>query len=105
MSSKRPTRRRRKEPRRPLRVFWSERALDDLRAIDDFIAADDPVAAERWGLKLIEAVESAAAMPLAGRRVPERGRDDIREVLRRNYRIVYAVREDRIRQFLPETLP
>jgi len=33
---------------------------------------------------------------MAGRRVPEIGRDDIREVLKRSYRIVHRVRGDRL---------
>jgi toxin ParE1/3/4 len=33
-------------------------------------------------------------MPNAGRRVPEMGRDDVREIIVRNYRIVYQVADD-----------
>ena len=77
-------------------VVWTDRAVSDLDAIGDFIAADDPVAAERWVRVLIAAAEGAAGTPLAGRRVPQLGRDDIREVLKRTYRIVYRVRDDRV---------
>jgi plasmid stabilization system protein ParE len=35
-------------------------------------------------------------MPLGGRRVPELGRDDVREVFKRTYRIVYRVTETRV---------
>jgi plasmid stabilization system protein ParE len=38
----------------------------------------------------------AAAMPLAGRRVPEFGRDDVREVIKRGYRVIYRVFGDRV---------
>jgi len=41
-------------------------------------------------------VERAARTPLAGRRLPEKGRDDVREVLQRTYRIVYRVRAEQI---------
>ena len=34
--------------------------------------------------------------PLAGRKVPEFMRDDIRELIEGNYRIVYQVFEDRL---------
>ena len=34
-------------------------------------------------------------MPLSGRRVPEVGRDDVREVIKGAYRIVYRLRNDR----------
>jgi toxin ParE1/3/4 len=79
---------------RPLR--WTDRAVRDLDAITDYIARDSPGAAERWILQLIRHAEKAAAWPLAGRRVPELGRGDVREVLARNYRIVYRVGDDHV---------
>jgi plasmid stabilization system protein ParE len=66
--------------------------LSDLRAIGDYIAAESPIAALRWVRTLVAAVELAAFLPMAGRVVPEKGRDDIREVFKRSYRIVYRVR-------------
>ena len=85
------------EPRRPPAIHWSDQAKDDLAAIGDYIAADNPATAMRWVERLIADVERAAAMPLAGRVVPEYAdRHDIREVLRRTYRIVYRVRDDAI---------
>lgn len=74
-------------------IFWSARARADLAMIGDYIAADTSTAAARWVGRLIEAVELAATQPLAGRRVPELARDDLREVLLRTYRIVYSVAE------------
>ncbi len=65
--------------------------MADLDAIGDHIARDDPEAAERWVMKLVGTAEKAAGAPLAGRRVPELARDDVREVLVRTYRIVYRV--------------
>jgi len=85
------------EPTRPLDIHWSDRAKGDLAAIGEYIAADNPVAAMRWVDRLIADVERAAEMPLAGRLVPEYAdRGDIREVLRRTYRIVYRVRDEAI---------
>jgi plasmid stabilization system protein ParE len=79
-----------------LKIVWAERALTDLEAIGDYIAADNPLAAERWVGDILSAVERAAELPLVGRRVPEVGRPDIREVLRRTYRIVYRVGVDHL---------
>jgi plasmid stabilization system protein ParE len=62
-------------------LVWTDRALSDLEAIGDFIAADNPVAAERWIGVLMATAERMARVPMAGRRVPELGRDDIRKVL------------------------
>lgn len=78
------------------RVVWTDFALRDLERIDDHIAQDNPSAAARWVQKLIATGETAGAAPLTGRVVPEKRRDDIREVLLRHYRIVYLVRDSRI---------
>jgi len=73
-----------KKSGRPLDILWSDRAKDDLAAIGDYIAADNPRAAMQWVDTRISDVERAAAMPLAGRIVPEYAdRRDIREVFRR----------------------
>lgn len=79
------------------RILWSDQAVEDLKAIGDFIAADDPDAALRWVERLLADVERAAELPLTGRAVPEfADRRDLREILRRTYRIVFQVREESI---------
>jgi plasmid stabilization system protein ParE len=72
-------------------VVWTDRALSNLEAIGDDIGRDNPVAAQGWVMKLITSAARAAVAPLAGRRVPELGRDDVRENLLRGYRVVYRV--------------
>lgn len=93
MKERRPGSRKRAESERPFSIRWTDRAAADLLAVIDYIAADDPTAAARWLDRLVRAVEDASAHPLSGRRVPELGRDDVREQLRGPYRIVYRVRE------------
>ncbi len=83
-------------PHGPRTIRWTDRARNDLIEIGDFIAKDKPDAAARWVDMLIEAVERAGAFPLSGRVVPEIDRDDIREVIRRPYRIVYRISEEAI---------
>jgi plasmid stabilization system protein ParE len=77
-------------------ILWSQRARTDLDTISAFIARDDEDAAGRWIGRLMLAVERAASLPLSGRMVPEFGREDLREILLKNYRMVYWVREDGI---------
>ena len=89
-------RRPRKRSGKSLTVAWTDRALSDLETIGDFIAADNPAAAERWVGMLMATAERAAGAPMAGRRVPELGRDDVREVFKRTYRIVYRVQDDQL---------
>jgi toxin ParE1/3/4 len=78
-----------------LTVVWTNRALSDLEAIGDYIARDNERAAQRWVLRLIAVAQKAALVPLTGRRVPELGQDDIREVFLRTYRLVYRVAKNR----------
>jgi addiction module RelE/StbE family toxin len=79
-----------------MKLRWSERAAEDLLAIGRYIARDNRPAARRWVEGLRERARLAAEHPLAGRVVPEIEREDIREVLRGNYRIVYRVDGDAI---------
>lgn len=79
-----------------MKVVWTERAAASLEAIGAYIATDDPTAATRWLTRLVKRAELVAALPLAGRVVPEVDRDDVREVFVRRYRIVYQVRADAV---------
>jgi toxin ParE1/3/4 len=79
-----------------MKTLWSNRALRDLREIRRFIAQDNPAAAAGWIERLVERAEKAGLSPMAGRKVPEFGREEIREVLERSYRIIYYVKKDGI---------
>ena len=74
-----------------MKVRWTQRSIQDLRDIGDFIAQDKPGAARRWIARLQERARNVAPVPLSGRKVPELDRDDVREVLLGNYRIVYRL--------------
>lgn len=82
--------------RSPSKLVWTARALRDLRDIDAYIAADDPAAAARWVERLLAAAERAARFPHSGHVVREKGREDLRQILVRSYRIVYLVREKQV---------
>ena len=79
-----------------MKLFWTETAKQDLHTIRRYIAADNPTAAKQWTDRLRERARNALHSPLAGRKVPEFSRDDIRELIEGNYRIVYQVFEDRL---------
>lgn len=79
-----------------MKLFWTETAKQDLQAIRRYIAADNPTAAKQWIERLRERARNALHSPLAGRKVPEFSRDDIRELIEGNYRIVYQVFKDRL---------
>lgn len=81
---------------RPRPLIWTERSAQDLEEIEAYIAADDPIAAERWVRTLIGAATRAGELPLSGRIVPEMGREDVRELIKKSYRIIYWVFDDRV---------
>lgn len=80
----------------PTRIYWTRQAREDLREIRAFIARDAPATASAFVRRLRQSVERLRSFPQSGQVVPELGHDDIREVLRGNYRIIYRVRPSRV---------
>ena len=75
-------------------VRWTSQADADLQAIYDFIARDSEYYAKLVVDKILTAVDSLEQFPLMGRRIPEKPRSDLREVIKPPYRIVYRVSEE-----------
>ena len=78
------------------KILWTGPALDDLRGIRDYVSQDDPAAAKRLAEKIRNGVLRLADHPLSGRVVPELSGLDYREVIIAPYRIVYAVKKDKV---------
>jgi toxin ParE1/3/4 len=70
-------------------LTWSPQAIEDLESIKSYIAQDSPHYAGLVVQKLVSAIERLGEFPSSGRIVPEFGDPQIREVLWRNYRVVY----------------
>jgi toxin ParE1/3/4 len=79
-----------------MKLIWSRRSTRDLLEIGRYIAKDNRPAARRWVERLRQRARAATEHPQAGRMVPEHSRPALREVLLRNYRIVYCVRAESI---------
>lgn len=78
-----------------MRIEWSQVALADIEDLYDYIARDVPFYAEQFVGRLMEPVERLAEHPRLGRRVTEaQDRDDVRELIFHDYRILYLVRAD-----------
>ncbi len=75
-------------------VRWSLTAGTDLQDIEDFIARDSILHAVTFVDHIVESAETLCKTPHIGRIVPEFNRPDLREVIFRNYRIVYLVQND-----------
>jgi toxin ParE1/3/4 len=74
-------------------VRWTPQGADDLQAIYDFIGRDSPHYAQVIVEDLLAAIDRLEQFPLMGRHVPERQREDLREIIKPPYRIVYRVDE------------
>lgn len=74
-------------------VRWTPQAAEDLQAIYDFIARDSPHYAQLTVEDILAAIDLLKGFPLRGRQVPERERDDLRELIKPPYRIVYRTGE------------
>jgi len=72
-------------------VTWSPQAIEDLESTKSYVAHDSPHYAGLLVQRLVAAVERLAEFPNSGRIVPEFGDPLIREILWRNYRLVYRL--------------
>ncbi len=79
-----------------VKVYWTRQAREDLREIRTFIARNAPLTAAAFVRRIRESVKRARIFPELGQVVPELGRDDIREFLHGNYRVIYRVATGRI---------
>ncbi len=79
-----------------MKLFWTKEALLRLQEIEEYISKDNPIVALEFVDKLISVAETIIENPERGRVVPELSLENIRELLHRNYRIVYLVKKNSI---------
>lgn len=79
-----------------MKVYWTIRAEIRLDAIHAYIAQENPSAGLQVAQRILQRSSQIAEFPESGRRVPDYDRDDVRELIEGNYRIVYRLLRDRI---------
>jgi addiction module RelE/StbE family toxin len=77
-----------------MKIMWTNEALARLRDIKRYIAQNNPDRATLFIQKIIDRTEILITSPQIGRIVPEISRPDIRELIFKNYRIVYRIKND-----------
>jgi len=77
-------------------VRWSLTAGNDIQDIEDFIARDSILHAVTFIDRIVDSAETLLKNPRIGRIVPEFNREDLREVIFRNYRVVYLLQGDKV---------
>ena len=82
-----------------MKIMWSPLAIDRTTEIAEYIAKDNPSSARKWVEILFGKVELLESSPLSGRVAPETRREEIRELIYDNYRIIYRVEKNKISIF------
>jgi toxin ParE1/3/4 len=75
------------------KIKWSKDSLEDLKEICHFIALDSPFYAALMKDRVVEMVEHLELFPEMGRHVPESDNPSVRELIFKNYRIIYQIKE------------
>ena len=78
------------------KLIWSPKATAGLEEICEYISKDSEHYAKLFAQRIVALVETIAEFPMAGRIVPEYQRDDLRERIFQNYRIVYRVKPEMV---------
>jgi plasmid stabilization system protein ParE len=79
-----------------MKIFWSPLALERVNEIADHIAENSVEAAKDWLIDIFGAVDSLQEFPKSGRVVPEVKRPNIREIIFKNYRVIYRVERKQV---------
>ena len=77
-----------------VKVKWSKESLEDLKNIAKFIALDSYYYAKVFVGKIVSTVEHLEYFPHVGRKVPELDDQNVREIIYKDYRIIYQVESD-----------
>lgn len=81
------------------KIVWAETALKDLEGIYDYIARDSQLFARHQIEEIFKAVERLVQFPKSGHRLPEFPDLPYREILVKNYRVVYRF-DDELNQII-----
>lgn len=79
-----------------LNVIWTEIALSDLESVADYIAKDSSHYAAVFVQEIKIASRSLTEFARRGRIVPELSDPDIRELLIRDYRLIYNIARNKV---------
>jgi addiction module RelE/StbE family toxin len=75
-----------------VKIIWTQRSLTDLKSIAEYISQDSIKYASLTLERILDVTKHLENNPRIGRMVPEVGqKDQIREIIHRNYRIIYNI--------------
>ena len=74
-----------------VKVNWTSQAIEDIHGMREYFRSQSAKYAEQFTDKIFEEAANLEHYPQIGRIVPELERPEIRELIYKNYRIVYHV--------------
>jgi addiction module RelE/StbE family toxin len=75
-------------------IKWTNNTLEELDDIANYISKDLPKYAQILVKQIYEMVSHLKQVPKFGRKVPEYNYPNLREILYKNYRIIYLVKNE-----------
>jgi len=79
-----------------MKIIWSPLSIERIEEIANYIRDDSVNASIVWVKAVFSKIERLKRYPKSGRIVPEAEREDIREIIYRNYRIIYRIDKNRL---------
>ena len=79
-----------------MKVILTPRALRDLEAIHKYISKDSVARANEMVARILRRSTQLSEFPESGRRVPEFGVGNIREVIEPPYRVIYRTKHEAV---------
>jgi len=79
-----------------MKIVWSPLSIERIQEISEYISNDSPGEALNWVERIFDYVSKLKSFPQLGRRVPEIKRNNYRELIFGNYRIIYRADEKQI---------
>ncbi|TFG02211.1 MAG: type II toxin-antitoxin system RelE/ParE family toxin [Promethearchaeota archaeon] len=73
-------------------IKWTNHAIEELEDIANYISKDSPNYAQVLTKQIIEMISHLKQFPKFGRKVPEYNDPNLREILYKNYRIIYLIK-------------
>jgi addiction module RelE/StbE family toxin len=77
-----------------MKLAWTHEALNRLIEIEEYISEDSSTRAKKFTNQIIQKAESLKKYPQKGRIVPEFSIPELRELIYKNYRIVYKIKQE-----------
>ncbi|MGL1887238.1 MAG: type II toxin-antitoxin system RelE/ParE family toxin [Reichenbachiella sp.] len=79
-----------------IKIQWSPNALEQVEKIIDYISLDSIDRAQKWANSILDAVDNLSEFPESGRVIHGITNENIREIIKGNYRIVYQISKSKV---------